>query len=514
MVAQTLHPDTESTSPTPTWGNCFDSIPFNTEAAKITLESATTFFNDYYISRDSVQTPFLAKPLEGDPVDIVAKLKIIGRTRYTSDRKFHTDVYQAIESLHDGHSLYAPYCYIAYLYMQPFSFYAPVIDGKQVVKVYQDNKKRGYEDCIVVKIDGKNAMTQIKKNFLPDSPSIRYELKCANSKEAINVEDNWVITPQAPWVFADTPSYIKNVCLAQPTSPRPPTTSSDSILKRDPISISLEKRDEIDALGKRAFNVQAAAALHTPSPAGASVPPPPSPPAYPEVIKIGAGNCTVFYQLKDRPTNGVIVLFVTLIDFAEIDFMYQSLETLYQNGVTDIIIDVVGGDGGYGNVASDFAQLFFPNKGPLDKILRVNFRSIPVLQQLSAKVYNSTDGGWGQKGNMFSILGGAFYDSSRFIDLTTNKTYTDNSLYTDTVSQYRNGRQAVYTKLTAYKPATQPVRPNLAKYPWINNPDRLRILTDGRCLSGCAHVIYLIANQYGVKSYGVGGTHGEPLSKY
>lgn len=87
--------------------NCFDSIPFNNEAARATLETVTTFFNDYYISRDSALTPFLAKPLEGDPVDIVAKLKKIGRTRYTSDRKFHTDVYQAIESLHDGHSLYA-----------------------------------------------------------------------------------------------------------------------------------------------------------------------------------------------------------------------------------------------------------------------------------------------------------------------------------------------------------------------------------------------------------------------
>jgi hypothetical protein len=52
-------------------------------------------------------SPFLAQPLESDPVDIVAKLRKIGRTRYTSDRKFHTDVYQAIESLHDGHSIYA-----------------------------------------------------------------------------------------------------------------------------------------------------------------------------------------------------------------------------------------------------------------------------------------------------------------------------------------------------------------------------------------------------------------------
>lgn len=87
--------------------NCFDSIPFNNEAARVTLETVTTLFNDYYIYRDSALTPFLAKPLEGDPVDIVAKLKKIARTHYTSDRKFHTDVYRAIESLHDYHSQYA-----------------------------------------------------------------------------------------------------------------------------------------------------------------------------------------------------------------------------------------------------------------------------------------------------------------------------------------------------------------------------------------------------------------------
>ncbi|KAF9142684.1 hypothetical protein BGX30_002432 [Mortierella sp. GBA39] len=506
--------------------NCFDSIPFNNTAARATLESVTTFFNDYYISRDSVLAPFLAKPLESDPVDIVAKLKKIGRTRYTSDRKFHTDVFQAVGSLHDGHSLYAPYCYVAYLYAQPLSLYAPVIDGKQVLKVYKDDFKRGYEDCTVVKIDGKNAMAQIKKyantlytsknpngrlnealssmvyshaaetfvvnpgqfavrNFLPDSPSVRYELKCATSTKTIAVEDKWVITPQFPWLFNDTASYINNVCLAQPAPPQTPTASAAS-----------------------------AAFVHKHVPVSLSCFSPSFPSVYPEATKIGAGNCTVFYQLKDRPTIGVMVLFITMIDFAEIDFMYQSLETLYQNGVTDIVIDVVGGDGGYASVGSDIAQLFFPNKGPLDQILRVNFRSTPALQQLSAKVYNSTDGGYSHKGNMFSVLGGGFYDSSRYLNLATNQTYTDNSLFTDTVSQYRNGRQAVYTKPTTYKPATHPVHPNLTKYPWTNNPDRLRILTDGRCLSACAHVVYLLANQYNVKSYGVGGTYGEPLSKY
>ncbi|KAF9326195.1 hypothetical protein BGZ91_002072 [Linnemannia elongata] len=103
---------------------CFDSIPFNKEAARVTLESVTTLFNDYYISRDAAMAPFLAKPLQSDPVDIAAKFRKIGHTQYTSDRKFHTDVYEAIKSLHDGHAMYFPYCYMAYQYQQPLSLYA------------------------------------------------------------------------------------------------------------------------------------------------------------------------------------------------------------------------------------------------------------------------------------------------------------------------------------------------------------------------------------------------------
>lgn len=414
--------------------------------------------------------------------------------------------------------------------------------------MFQDNNKRGYEDCTVIKINGKNAMAQVMKRadflfnskdpnvrlnealaslvyhpktgtfvvypgqfagreLLPENPSMRYELKCANSKKSVFVEDKWVISPQSPWEYTDTASYIKNVCLPQPTPPLPSAISARSLPKRD--LKSFRQHENASNLNKRTITVDLQAqaeALPVLSPLTL--------PVNPEAVKIGAGNSTVFHQLKDRPTVGILTLFVTTLDFAEINFIYQSLETLYQRGVTDIIIDVVGGNGGYANVAPDFVNLFFPSKDPLDKVIRLNFRSTPTIQQLNAKVYNSTDGGWNQKGNMLSIHGGIFYDSSRFFDLANNHTYADNLLYTDTVTHTRNGRKAVYTKTTAYKPATQPNRPNLAKYPWTNNPSHIRILIDGRCLSGCGHVIYLIANQYGVKSYGVGGTKGEPLSKY
>jgi len=344
---------------------------------------------------------------------------------------------------------------------------------------------------------------------LPERPSVRYELKCSKSKKTISVDDAWVITPQGPWQFTDTDSYYKTVCLA-PSSP-----AASPVAKRDLDVVSLKRHSEVFASSKRALE---GPAKETPpsglaSPSGLA-PPSDLAPAYPLATQIGAGNSTVFYQLKDKPTVGVVVLYVMGIDFTEIDFMYQSLDTLYKNGVTDIIIDVVGGNGGYANVDSDFAQIFFPNKGPLDKARTMNFRVTPAIQKLSAKVFNSTDGGMSTIGDMFSVEGGGYYDASRFVDFKKNSTYTDNSLYIDTVTESQQGRKAIYTKLTAYAPHTVPAHANVAKYPWTNNPDRLRVVTDGRCISGCANAIYFIANQYKVKSYGIGGTPGQPLSKY
>ncbi|KAG0251372.1 hypothetical protein BGZ95_006906, partial [Linnemannia exigua] len=64
---------------------CYLSIPFNNQVAGSTLETVITVFNDFYTFRDSALAPTLAAPFESAPVNIVEKLKAIGRTRYTSD---------------------------------------------------------------------------------------------------------------------------------------------------------------------------------------------------------------------------------------------------------------------------------------------------------------------------------------------------------------------------------------------------------------------------------------------
>ncbi|OAQ29421.1 hypothetical protein K457DRAFT_19226 [Linnemannia elongata AG-77] len=145
--------------------------------------------------------------------------------------------------------------------------------------------------------------------ILSDSPSICSELKCAISRDLIVVEDKRVITPQF--------SYL---CL----------------LIRHLIS-------RMSALlNKHHFSL------------------------LPPVLDLFTG-------LNGRPTIGVYFLIITLIEFEEIDDVRHTLETLYQKGVTGITTDIVGGDGGYSYIASDFTELFLPQQRSL--ILHIDFRS-------------------------------------------------------------------------------------------------------------------------------------------
>ncbi|KAG0060285.1 hypothetical protein BGZ89_012390, partial [Linnemannia elongata] len=111
--------------------DCYNAIPFDNNQASTTLSSMLTLFKDFYVFTDSALSPTATKPFSDDPVDIIAKMENIGRTRYTSDYQFHTDISNAVTSLRDAHTAYYIMCYLAYSFSQKLSLYAPVVDGKQ-----------------------------------------------------------------------------------------------------------------------------------------------------------------------------------------------------------------------------------------------------------------------------------------------------------------------------------------------------------------------------------------------
>ncbi|KAF9117612.1 hypothetical protein BGX30_005308, partial [Mortierella sp. GBA39] len=131
--------------------NCYQAIPFNNTNAAATFSTIYTLFNEFYVFKDSAMTPNLQAPFSSPPTDIVGKLEAIGRTKYTSDHKFHTELSRAINSLYDAHAGYYVDCYTQYYFVQSLALYAPVIDDAQTIRVYSDSAagpQRQYKDCL------------------------------------------------------------------------------------------------------------------------------------------------------------------------------------------------------------------------------------------------------------------------------------------------------------------------------------------------------------------------------
>ncbi|KAG9061230.1 hypothetical protein KI688_007568 [Linnemannia hyalina] len=485
-----------------------------------------TIFKDFYIFRDSALASNLASPFSVGPVDILRKLETIGRARYTGDHQFHHDLSLAIISLKDAHASYAAKCYNNYLFSQPLTLYAPVVNGQQVIQVYSDYSSRNYDGCTVQTIDGEDALTHINawadanmdfakdagvqlnnalaslkfdptsrtfeivdgdfslRTMLPEKAHIDYGLVCPNSTTVIPIRDAWSIFPLTEIEFSSIQTFVQNVCET------PPITSNGSRKKRQ--LFQPEEHPLIPQVKKNPFkqaNIIVNDAAGLPSQ---------------EHIKSAAvfgtpGQAAVVYRLDQRPDVGVVHVWTHDMDddIAELTNLANNLVTLSQNGVRNIIIDFQGNFGGLVSFASTLVQLFFPNKGPLDKTFTSSLRVTESIQQLSTALWNSSS---------------SLYDATSFYDYAGRNLYTDNDLFMNATTSIRNGRSANYTETTTLKPTVLSAIQELASLPWTNNASNIRLLTDGRCGSSCSMSTFFLTQFNKVISYAVGGTFGEPLS--
>ncbi|KAF8941376.1 hypothetical protein EDD21DRAFT_1413 [Dissophora ornata] len=497
---------------------CYKSIPFDTTVTTSTMETVYTLFNEYYVFRDSALSPNLMSPFSSAPVDIVNTLATIGKTNYTSDFNFHDDISTAIQTLHDAHAGYDVNCYNAYMFEQLLALYAPVINGQQSLRVFKDYGGRGYEDCEVLKIDGQDALPYIyswadrlgfskdggvrqnqalanqvynhdlgefitssgdfaQRFRLPDKAYIDYELNCPTSSATINLRENWKVSPLSQASFTDVNSYLANVCYSTPAS-----TSNNN----------MQKRELIHPTTRQLYPT------HRKSTFLDAVPSPQTPQGLAMANKLGAGNATVYYQLKDKLDVGVIVVFTHAAEDSELDVILNALEEFQKLNVTKLIFDFQGNGGGSVSFASNLVQLFFPNKGPLDKSLPSDLRVSKTNQDLSVAAFNTSYGG--------------LYDASGYIDLATKGLYTNDSLFMDPVTLSRNGRATQYSELTTLGTDSLPTIKELGSFPWTNNPNNIRLLSDGRCGSSCALSSHYLHTLYNVTAYSVGGVYGQELS--
>ncbi|KAF9350314.1 hypothetical protein BGX34_001298 [Mortierella sp. NVP85] len=504
---------------------CYQSIPYNAELATSTLRTVRALFDEFYVFRDSALTPNLGAPFSSPPTDITAELSKIGITQYPNDYSFHRAISKAIDTLHDAHSAYNVRCYRSHLFGQALVPYAPVVEGKQVVRVFVDLAKRSYQDCEIVTIDGQPALqvlsafadtlgyskdsgvrlnqalaSQIysdeRQSFvlssgdwaervdLPEKAYIDYQLQCPGTANLIQLRENWMVIRTTRATFSDGRTYVENVCR------RPATSSSQGPAphKRD-LTTPTKETHMLTMPKKSSFEDFVGA-----------VPDAPNGPGNVQATYLGAGNATVFYQLTATPDVGVIVVHTHSIESEELDIIVNGLSEFKKRGVAKVILDFQGNGGGLVAFASLLVQMFFPNTGALDKSLASDLKVSPSMKDLSVALFNNTDG--------------MFYNAQNYVNLLTHSLYTDNSLFTDTITLNRNGRQAVYTKQTTLEPFQLPNLPILASFPWTGKADNIRILTDGRCGSACGMSTHYFHALYGVPVYAVGGHQGQVLSMF
>ncbi|KAF9114958.1 hypothetical protein BGW39_003171, partial [Mortierella sp. 14UC] len=398
--------------------DCYRAIPFDRSIGATTISTVHDLFRDYYVFTDSALTSTVPAPFTSEPVDILNKLQTIGRSKYTSDYQFHTDVRHAVETLRDGHASYDVECYTGYAFQQHLSLYAPVDNGVQSVRVFKDYQGRGYEDCIVDKIDGQPALAYIRQwatksdacshdvsarlncalshqgysleddifvdepgafsitTSLPDKAYIDYELRCSNKPSTIRLRDEWATLPQHEFEFNDVDSYVANVCLRNDGAPASSRQGRSRPHLRN-LAIPIKKRDPEEH-----------------GPLGAALPTTPRRPIqeFKGTEKLVTGNATVFYHLKSKPDTGVMVVHTFDAEVEEeVNTVLKGLKAFHSRNVTKVLVDFQGNGGGYISLSSYLVQMLFPNKNPLDASFEADIRVTKPVQEAAVLGYNSTD---------------------------------------------------------------------------------------------------------------------------
>ncbi|KAG0378254.1 hypothetical protein BGX24_004395 [Mortierella sp. AD032] len=509
--------------------DCYRAIPFDRFAADTTISTVHDLFRDYYVFTDKALAPHLPEPFMSEPVDILKQLQTIGRRKYKSDYQFHTDVRHAVDTLRDGHASYDVKCYTNYAFQQQLSLYAPVKKGVQTVRVFKDYKDRGYEDCIVDKIDGQPALDHIRQwatervtcshdvntrlncalsrqsyyvedsafmdepgefsvqSYLPNKRYIDYELRCGSKKSpsrSIRLREEWIVFPQSKIQFEDVESYVANVCLSEGSAAPSSALHGQARPHIRNLANPITKRDLLDA------NTAAEAPVPVQK--------------FDDAEKLVAGKATVFYHLKSQPDVGVMVVHTLDVNFNEVDAILEGLTAFHSRNVTKVVIDLQGNGGGILSLSSHLTQMLFPNANTIDASFEVDLRAPESVQRLSALGFKQPFGD--------------HYDAHAYYDLQVEGSprYENNDLFMNPVNITRNGRTSQYSERTAmyFPPLPTEILTAVAAFPWTGRRENIRILTDGRCASACGMAAYFWTTVYGVEAYSIGGTKGEDLSMF
>ncbi|KAF9979333.1 hypothetical protein BGZ73_000027 [Actinomortierella ambigua] len=506
--------------------NCYKSIVFNPKDSKATIDTLTQFYSDVFVFRDLALTPNLPSPFSLKPVNSLAELRRIGSKHYRRDYDFHEDLTLFVNSFQDAHVTYAPQCYNSFIFMQPLYLYAPVVNGKQSIRVYKDRTNAGLEDCEVLTINGHSARNAIQAhadkhtgfskdagvrfNFaltshtywpeaklwldtpgmfslrprLPETPFIDYVLQCKDRKIR-RVRGEWDILPLAdPDTFTDRETFVSNLCAHSKNQQKNNNASSKQNGPSSSKAKATVMTDLMAALYLREHG-------QMPDPSLKDLPD----------AKQWAGNNTAAYQLRSMPHVGVLVVPTMEQDTKkEIPVIQGYLQQLAKNGVTHIILDMTGNFGGEESFASLLPAIFFKTTDKAVNSQMNRYRVTPAIQKLAEANL--------QDGKPFT-----YWDPRVLTDLQFKPFKTTSPFAKDLVNITFNGRSATYSQWV-YLDYDLSIVDSSITYPWSNDPSKIVILTDGQCGSACGMTSDHFVHKHGVRAVGVGGHLRKALSMF
>ncbi|KAG0346427.1 hypothetical protein BG005_000744 [Podila minutissima] len=515
--------------------NCYKSIEFFPEVAETTLKTMHTAYNDFLCFRDAALTPDLDLPFRSAPVDAIKELNKIAKKHYTRDFDFHADFLKLATAFNDPHINYQVECYSSYVFKQPLSLYSSIVDGKQALRVFQDESSSELKDCEVLTINGQNALEHIQawadkfsgaskdpgvrlnaalvshtydavnhfwgvsdggfrlRSTLPEESSLDYRFKCPD-RGTVQKTFQWAVTdgPEAG-TFADKTSFVANVCAA-PTAGSGGTPSDHIAQELGPVPFTdtpaIHKHKRRRLLEQRKEHTKRQLARREVAEPTLDLP---------DATFVAADNKTAVYQLKSDPSVGILVVPSMIFLNDTITFMQHGLSELAARNVSRIIVDTTGNGGGYTIMVNLLPTIFFPTQ---DKTLHSHLAEYRVSTAVQA--LTSAD--------LASLTVDTTFEPRTYLNRTTHASFTTN-FFLDPVNKTLNGREAEYTQKVFGDAPLEWVDQTIT-YPWTNDSSKITILTDGNCGSACGMATDIFVSVHGVKAVAVGGYPGDDLSMF
>ncbi|KAF8950951.1 hypothetical protein BGZ46_004229, partial [Entomortierella lignicola] len=210
-----------------------------------------------------------------------------------------------------------------------------------------------------------------------------------------------------------------------------------------------------------------------------------------------SSTTTGFYTLNNS-NKCVLVLtteeFDSVKDQAEYSNFIKGVETLRKAGCKKLIFDVSNNGGGLIDFAYFINALFFPES----KYFFTQDINDNAYVQEASKV-----------GIKEANAGESIFDARGFANVTSEKYFTDDTMFLKTTKYTRAGVTDPYTQRN-YFGGGWDLLPLNKTLPWTAKD--MAIVSNGFCGSACTMVVARFNIAHGVKTYAVGGIKNRPLS--